>query len=132
VSPRAALLLGCLALLACSEKSGGPNLCGHAATFDDGRPGACTSARTALVCLRPDGFGCVCTSDGEPCRGCGHEQRAACREECGPGEYAATCGLRSGPPPDGAVVIVYDDPPASCRPLDLGPGVPAIYCCPCQ
>src|SRR4051812_36188045 len=94
------VLLGCLTATACGSKSSA-NMCGHASTFDDGRPGACRSARAALLCVRSDGFGCVCASDGQQCPGCGPEERAVCRNECEPGEYAAACGPGNGPPPDG-------------------------------
>jgi hypothetical protein len=124
-------LLLCLALSACGSKSGA-GMCGRASTLDDGRPGACRGARTALVCQRPDGFGCICAADGRGCPGCDPNQGSICREECRSDEYSVNCGPGGEPPPDGAIVIVYDDPPPTCRVLDLGVGLPSIYCCACQ
>jgi hypothetical protein len=100
--------------------------------LDDGRPGACRGARTAVSCLRPDGFGCLCATDGRGCPGCDPNQRAICRDECRPDEYAVSCGAGGEPPDGGPIVIVYDDPPPGCRVLDFGVGLPSIYCCPCQ
>jgi hypothetical protein len=58
--------------------------------------------------------------------------RSLHRNDCGTREYAITCGPGSGPPPDGAIVVVYDDPPVGCSLLEFGFGVPTSYCCPCQ
>lgn len=131
---RAAVLLCLLlALVACGSKGGGgAPMCRRSPTLDDGRPEACRGGRSVVACVRPDGRGCVCTTEGRSCPACDPSQGSVCQDQCVPGEYAVTCGGGGGPPPDGGVVVVvYDDPPPGCRLIDV-PGLPSSYCCPCR
>lgn len=124
----------CLFALACGSKSGqGPlPMCMRADAVVDGGVGACKSARSVQVCVRPDGRGCVCVSDKASCAGCGPETGATCQNACAPSEYGASCGAGGGGDnPDGSVVIVFDDPPPGCLLVSRGIGLPSTYCCPC-
>jgi hypothetical protein len=56
-----------------------------------------------------------------------------CTNQCAPNEYALICG---GPPPiplpDGSVpVVVYQEPPAACRPAAINLEGQSL-CCPCE
>jgi hypothetical protein len=128
---RAVVVVVCLLLAACGSKGNAP-MCGRAATLDDGRPGACHGGRTVLACVRPDGFGCLCSTEGTSCPGCAPSTGAVCHDQCRLGEYSVTCGGGGAAAADGAVVVVYDDPPPGCRLIDLGFGLASNYCCPCE
>jgi hypothetical protein len=131
------LTVACLLAAACGPsggKSQGPlPMCTRPAAVVEGGPGACTSAPTVQLCQRPDGRSCVCASDSASCPGCGPADGARCQNLCNPNEYGARCGPGAGgTPPDGSIVVVYDDPPPGCLLVARGIGVPSTYCCPCQ
>ncbi len=110
-------------------------------SLNDAGSGACTVGRTYLNCRFPSGVGCGAVSSPGPltegcissdltgCPGCDPAVGATCEDQCGPDEYAVSCG---GPPhfaDDGS--FTYQQAPAGCRDVGSTPGGNTYSCCPC-
>jgi hypothetical protein len=127
--------------------SDAPGQCRWPDTLNDAGPGvrACGVGRVFLECTYPSGVGCTARSSGtltelcvsdDPtkCSDCATlPSGATCRNLCGSGEYAVSCG---GPPlsplPDGEATAVYQDPPQGCVAMGITPAGNTYGCCPCQ
>jgi hypothetical protein len=107
--------------------------CRRAASLDDAGAGvqACFVGRELVQCLDDGGAGCQWVSDGST--SCGPDgpngyvpaNGFACRNLCGPDEYAVACG---GLP----MQQLQQAPPPECRPAGRALEEFETFCCPCE
>ncbi len=112
--------------------------CRRAASLDDAGPDvlACAVGRALLQCVDDGGTICTCPSDDPagcpPSDGeftCGPAGGFTCQNLCGPAEYGVQCG---GPPLLSPNSIVFQAPPAACRPRGAVHEEGEFECCPCE
>jgi hypothetical protein len=111
-------------------------------SLNDAGPGACTVGRAYLNCTFPSGAGCgavvspgpltesCISSDVTGCPGCDPAPGATCKDQCGPDEYAVSCGGPPHFPDDGS--FTYQQAPTGCRDVGSTPGGNTYSCCPCD
>jgi hypothetical protein len=121
--------------------------CRRAASLDDAGPGvvACSVGSMLVQCLDDGGGGCQCVSeDPRGCEldtpnACGSANGLACKNLCGTGEYAVSCGgvpLAQLPSADGSFVEpppnVFQHAPPGCRQAGRFLTEIETLCCPCE
>jgi hypothetical protein len=111
-----------------TDDAGSSGYCKQSASLNEAGSGVqpCGMGRAIVKCMTPGGGGCLCVSDdptgcGE---GCGEDSGATCENQCGPNEYAVSCG---GVDPFGQ----FQDAPDACVQVAGVEGLD-FSCCPCQ